>query len=126
MKNKISSRNKSPYGWWIASFIERFHEGKIGHENKQYLAWENTILIKAKTRDQAYAKAIKQGRSYEDSKTGRQGVGKWVFEGLTSLLPIYDRLEDGAEVLWVEHRKKLRTIRSMLKKKSQLEAFQDD
>jgi len=42
------------------------------------------------------------------------------------LLPIYDKLEDGAEVLWIEHEDKtLRDIQSWIKSKSELEVFDD-
>ena len=53
-------------------------------------------------------------------------VGRWVFEALTRLLPIYDALEDGAEVLWVEHTNKaLGQLRRRIKPKGKLEVFED-
>jgi len=27
---------------------------------------------------------------------------RWVFEGITELLPVYERLQDGAEIMWAE------------------------
>jgi len=53
-------------------------------------------------------------------------LGRWVFEGLTSLLPIYDPLEDSAEVLWCEYKNKsLGTLRRRIKPKGKLETFED-
>lgn len=37
---------------------------------------------------------------------------QWVFEGVTEVLPIYEELEDGAEIMWAERGpRKLRNIR---------------
>jgi hypothetical protein len=59
-----------------------------------------------------------------DERTRR--TGRWVFVGLTSLLPIYDKLEDGAEILWREHENRtIRKICSLVKKKRKLEVFDD-
>ena len=50
----------------------------------------------------------------------------WKFLGLTELLPIYEKLEDGAEILWREHyNRSLRKILSKVKKKSELGIFDD-
>lgn len=124
-------RNRSPYGWWIASYLERFEydDEDRRNSNRRCLAWENTILVKARTRDEAWAKAMTYGRRSEGIE-GRLGTrrrrGSWRFEGLTSLLPVYERLEDGAELLWVEHAgRSVRSIRALVKKKRELETFDD-
>jgi hypothetical protein len=53
-------------------------------------------------------------------------LGRWVFEGLTGLLPIYEPLEDGSEVLWCEYKNKtLGTLRRRIRLKGKLEAFED-
>ncbi len=53
-------------------------------------------------------------------------MGRWVFEGLTGLLPIYEKLEDGAEVLWREDRyTTLGNVRLRVRTKSEPEAFDD-
>ena len=129
-RKPIPDRNKSPYGWWIASYIERFEyedEDKT-NLNRRCDAWENTILINAKDREQAYRKAIKIGRLGEmgyETTDGRMGT--WRFEGLTSLLPIYEELEDGAEIIWREHENRtVKKIKSWVKAKEQLETFDDD
>lgn len=127
MKNGIPYRNHSPYGWWIASYIQR---AAFDNESvvENCLAWENTIILQAPDREAAYDKAIllasvSDGLDLNDSKDNN---GKWVFEGLTMLLPIFDKLEDGAELLWVEHENKTaKMIQAMIKQKHELEVFDD-
>ena len=117
----------SPVGWYIASYLERLVV--IGEDNenpkKRFLIWENTIIIKAKNPDEAYKKAIKEaGPGYISTITVDGKKAKWVFEGLTSLLPIYEKLEDGAEIMWKDHRMRtLGKIRRWAKLKKELEVF---
>jgi hypothetical protein len=131
MSPKQPQEVKSPFGWWIASYVVRF-EWKDGSATKargKHLAHENTILIRAKDRDQAFKKANAVGRLSSHKSWRRYGdppgkLGRWVFEGLASLLPVYEQLTDGAEILWVEHGGlSLANIKRLVKKKSQLEAF---
>lgn len=80
------------------------------------LVWENTIILRAPDRDTAFEKAVQLGTA---------GNGQ-VFLGLTSLLPIYDPLEDGAEILWTEHENiPLSKVQGWIKSKHELEAFDD-
>lgn len=84
--------------------------------------------LKARNRDAAYKKAVRIGSSNRSKFSDAVGKknGGWVFEGLTSLLPIYEELEDGAEILWSDHSgRTLKTIRAKIKKKRELEAFAD-
>src|SRR5678816_1350300 len=127
----IPHRNKSPHGWWIASYIIRFeYEDEDGTDpNRRCLAWENTILLTARNREEAFRKAAKFGKAGDGDGTyrdigGRKGT--WRYEGLTDLLPIYEELEDGAEILWKEHRNRMvRTIQSRVKSKGELKVFDD-
>ena len=98
-KDRIPYRNKSPYGWWLATCLERFQffDEDKSNPNRRCIAWENTILIKAKDREGAYQKAIKKGKLSDGGESELNGRKEtWIFEGLTSLLPIYEELEDGA------------------------------
>lgn len=128
-KGKIPTRNKSPFGWWVASYIERFEPENETSENpnRRCLAWENTIIINARNREEAFRKAEKTGKlgnCLESTINGRKGV--WRYEGLTSLLAIYDELEDGAEILWNEHKNvTVKKVKSWVKRKNQLETFDD-
>lgn len=50
-----------------------------------------------------------------------------VFESLTSLLPIYEELEDGAEIVLKEYKNKsVKKAQSWVKPKEQLEVFRED
>ena len=127
---KASHQHRSPTGWWIASYIERavWDDARRPSASSRCTAWENTIIFKAKDRDSAYSKAVRLGSSNKSTFSDAAGkkTGRWAFEGLTSLLPIYDELEDGAEVLWRDHSgRTLKRVRAMVKKKSELEAFDD-
>ncbi len=130
-KKTIPERNRSPYGWWIGIYIERFEFNDEDRKNpkRRCLAYENTVLITAKDREEAYKKLMALGSGVEniecvDSATGRKGV--WRFEGPTELLPIHDRIEDGAEVLWTTHRNRsVENIQALVRTKEELPVFDD-
>jgi hypothetical protein len=132
MGKDIPYRNKTPYGWWVASYIERqeWLDSSPTSDRSRCIAWENTIILQAPDREAAYQKAIdigslSNGTTFQNEDGTRNG--RWVFEGLTSLLPIYDKLEDGAEILWQEHDgKTMGKIKSYIKQKHELEVFEDD
>lgn len=54
-------------------------------------------------------------------KGGKDGVPvQWVFEGVTELLPIYEELEDGCEIMYREHNsKKLKNLRKVVREKDE-------
>lgn len=128
---KIPFRNRNHTGWWIASFIERFEffDEVRPNARRRCLAWENTILVRASNRDVAYRKAIKIGRLSAgseawDADSGRRGA--WRFEGLTTLLPIYEPLAHGAEILWREHSNvTVQKVKDLVKSKKSLAVFDD-
>jgi hypothetical protein len=68
----IPHRNRSPHGWWIASYLERFEYYDEDRTNlrRRCLAWENTILVKARNRHEAWRKAMAQGRLSEGTRRG--------------------------------------------------------
>jgi hypothetical protein len=131
MLDEIPRRNRSPHGWWIASYLLRavWEDEPATPDNRhRCLAWENTVIIQAPDREAAYAKALlvaaENAVGEFTSVTGR--IGRWAFEGLTGLLPIYEKLEDGAEVLWREDRHTtVGNVRLRVRPKSELEAFDD-
>jgi hypothetical protein len=129
-KTKIPFRNRSPFGWWIASYIERFEYYDENKNNlaRKCLAWENTVLIRARTREQAYRRAVALGRlsSGNEGWDSTKRRGAWRFEGLTDLLPVHEKLIDGAEILWKEHANRtVKTIKSLVKRKQDLSVFDD-
>lgn len=116
----------SPVGWYVASYLLRFVE--LGSDNKdepdaRFLSWENTVLVRAASLAEAYDKTVAIGNAAgKPYKGGPDGIDvQWVFEGVTQLLPVYEELEDGAEIMWVEHRsRKLRTLRKWVRPKKEL------
>lgn len=116
-------KNVSPVGWYLASYLIRFVELADKQRNdpeKRFLAWENTILVKAKSLDQAYLKAMKIARGHaRPYRGGPEGARvKWEVEGITDILPIYEAIGDGAEIAWAEHRaRKLKTLRTWVRPK---------
>jgi len=84
--------------------------------------WENLRLVHARNRDQAYRKAVKWS-SLEHSTTNG---GEWRFAGISMLLPVYDEIGDGAEILWQNERKlSVKQIKKLVKSKRQLPVFND-
>ncbi len=120
----------SPINWYIAGIMIRFggNGENQSNSNRRCLAWENQHLIKAKNPDEAYKKALKIGKESEDEYVNTDGENvKWVFEGLTTLIALYEDLADGAEIIWIEHENKaVKTIKSRVKSKENLEVFQKD
>lgn len=128
---EIPFRNQSRFGWYVAKVLVRFEwedENKF-NPNRRCTVWENEIILQAPDREEAYAKAMEQGQlddepDYKMRVGGRRG--RWVFEGLTSLLPIYDELEDGAEIAWMETEgKAVKTVQGWVREKTELEIFDD-
>jgi hypothetical protein len=134
MGRKVPSRNKSPFGWWAATIVERFEfdDEDTLNPRRRCLAWSNLVLLKARDRNHAYRKAIAYGdlgtereSTWVQEKSGRKG--KWIFEGLSSLLPVYDPIdEDGTEIVWEEHERiTVGRVKSWVRDKEDLEVFDD-
>ncbi|MDB0565355.1 DUF4288 domain-containing protein [Ralstonia solanacearum] len=131
MQSKIPIRNHAPHGWWVATYILRaaWDDQAEPVEDEACCAWENTILVQADHRETAYSKAqafaTEACTGFEDTSDPTR-KGKWVLEGLTSLLPIYEEFEDGAEIIWTEYASiPVQKIRSWIRPKERLEAFDD-
>ena len=115
-----SDNNVSPVSWYIGGYLLRFTEladPALNDPEAKFLTWENTVLVRASSLDQAYDKIMEIGKqSTAPYKGGPQGINvKWELEGVTFLVPIYEALEDGAEVIWAENSpRKLRNIKRMV------------
>jgi hypothetical protein len=116
-------KNQSPVGWYVASYLLRFIElDAAGNNNPRgrFDAWENTVLVKAKSLSQAYDKVAKIGRAHSKPyRGGPKGIRvRFVFEGVTELLPIYEKIEDGSEIMWTVHsRRMLKSLRRRVRPK---------
>jgi len=121
-----SSRGTSPVGWYVGSYLVRFIElNATGNDDTdgEFLAWENTVLVRADSFDEAYSKVEAQARLHtEPYGGGSEGIPvQWVFEGISDLVPIYEPLEDGCEILWTEHEAlKLGKLQSMARSVDEL------
>lgn len=119
-------KSLSHVGWYIGSFLIRFIE--LDDKNNQdperrFLAWENVVLIKADSFDEAYEKLIKRAESETKPYKGgtEEADVKWELVGITDLVPIYEELEDGAEILWNKFNRKLKTLEKWVYTKEELE-----
>jgi hypothetical protein len=117
--------NVSPVGWYIASYLLRFTEladQRNDDPERRFCTWENTILVKAADLDEAYDKVVAVAQVAAKPYKGGPPPGvyvQWVFEGVSELLPIYAKIEDGSEVMWAEHTRKLKNIRRRARTKGQ-------
>lgn len=116
-------KNKSPVGWCVASYLLRFVEldrQDVDDPEARFYSWENTILIKADDLDEAYDKTVHIAEeATEPYKGGPDAVDvQWQFAGVTQLLPVYEALEDGCEIMWAEHApRKLKNLRKWVGEK---------
>ena len=85
--------------------------------------WENLILIRANSPEEAYEKAMQHGRDSEQEirVDGKKGYHR--FLGLKDLTLVYDDLEDGAELEWHERELTKVQAQGLTKQKDQLHAF---
>ena len=109
--------NISPVGWYVARYLLRFVELQDPNNEdleKRFLVWENTVLVRANNLDEAYEKTRGIAEEHtEPYKGGAEGVPvRWVYEGVSELLPIYEEIADGAEIMFSEYTKKLKNIRA--------------
>ena len=119
-------KNISPVGWYVGTYLTRFIEIESEQNDdpeSRFLSWENTVIVKADNLDQAYDKieliGIEHGTPYEG---GPERIPvKWEYLGIIDILPIYEELVDGAEIMWGSHRpRKLKNLRSLVKLKSEI------
>ena len=106
-RNKII-RNSGT--WFLVGLLERFQrvDEDTSNPNRRCLVWENLYLIEAKDLSAAYDKAFRLGRNEcrnTSPSTDNAGhKGRWVFDGISELIPIFEDIQDEAELLWTEHK----------------------
>jgi len=126
------SKDISPVGWYVGSYLLRFIElDSMGNDDPdgKFLVWENTVIVRAGDLEEAYAKVVAIAKSGTGPyKGGTEGVPvQWVFEGMTELLPIFEPLEDGAEIMWAEHGSvRLSELRQRARSLSEFKEHLDD
>ncbi len=116
MDNSISSS-----GWYIGTYLARFIKIKDQSNDDpeaRFATWENTVIVKALTLEEAFEKIEKIGIEHaEPYKAGKTGIPvQWEYLGIINLLPIYEELKDGLELMWnSNHPKKLKNLKAMVK-----------
>ena len=124
-KSSIPHRNRNYTGWWVFNEVEQWlpNKQKKVSPTSRSPVWENTRLIRATTRDEAYKKAVRLCHSGHPSKTDG---GEWRFAGISLLLPVYEKIEDGVEILWTDRGLMSGDrIEKLVKTKAQLPVFDD-
>ncbi|MEP1742389.1 MAG: DUF4288 domain-containing protein [Kangiellaceae bacterium] len=121
----MAKKIKNNSDWFLADIVERAE--MVGHDktnpNRRCLTWTNTVLIQAPSIEEAYDKAMKIGReNYSMRYKAASGeTCNWKVLGLSSLVPIYEDIEDGAEIGFTdEGRIAAKTSESMVKSKRDL------
>lgn len=101
MRKKISNKGD----WFLVEIIEICEPANADIKNPERRAttWGNYILINAKTPSEAFDKAVKIGKAGSYSFKSHEEKMKWKFAGIGDLLPIYEDIEDGAEILWKDY-----------------------
>jgi len=112
-----------PVSWYLSREIIYFEFADQTNQD-EYQVWENLILINAQDPEEAYQKALKHGFDSEGEVTidGRKGRSR--FKGLKTLIPVYEDIEDGAEIEWLEYVIGKDELESLVKPKEDLPAFQ--
>ena len=116
---KISNKNGN---WYIVEIIEKCEpvERNEKQELRRVTTWGNHHLIKADSPEKAFDKAVKLGKEAEYKFTNSDKIEmEWIFVGIGELLPIYEDIEDGAELMWNDYGfiSNRRTMRMPYKKK---------
>jgi hypothetical protein len=108
--------------WFRADLIQQFDFANGDNP----LVWVNEILIQADSLDKAYEKALSYGARYNETYTNADGGLVTVrFRGLKHLYLIYDKLEDGAQLLYSEYDDLTEAdIAAMITPKEQSAAFE--
>lgn len=109
--------------WYIAHEILYFPPKPIRGIKRPVTVWENLRLYKAVSPEQAFKKAMAQGRLNNQPVRidGKSGYCK--FLGLRELTQIYDPLGDGAELEWRTMTVKQNELRGLVIAKKKMQAF---
>jgi len=99
---KMEKIDNSKGEWYLVEIIQRF-EPLIRNESsdlKRAITYGNYHLIKASSPSAAYDKGEKLGKEGTYTYQSHKIEMEVVFVGIGQLLPIYEDIEDGAEILW--------------------------
>ena len=103
LEEKISNKNKN---WYIVEIIEKYEPVVRNEENdlRRVTTWGSHHLIKADSVEQAYDKAVTLGKESNYKFINSDNIEmESIFVGIGDLIPIYEDLEDGAELMWTDY-----------------------
>jgi hypothetical protein len=93
---------------WFAAHLVMYIKLKDRHQDR-FPLWENVVLIKADSEDEAFEKATRRGHDEEGDEEGSLRWGgrpaQWVFAGVRKLTSCEDaekRPNDGTEVTFIQ------------------------
>ncbi|SCY07592.1 protein of unknown function [Nonlabens sp. Hel1_33_55] len=103
IQEKISNKKGN---WYIVEIIEKCEP--VDRNEKQDLrrvtTWGNHHLIKADSPEKAFDKAVKLGKEKNYNFINSDKIEmESIFVGIGELLPIYEDIEDGAELMWTDY-----------------------
>ena len=125
VRKKIAFANRNHTGWWVFCEVQQWvsKRQKVLKPGSKCLVYENTMLVEAANRDQAFRKATRMCKEVHPVETVG---GEWRFAGISMLLPIYETIEDGAELLWKDRGEMtVEKIQKLVKSKMELPVFDD-
>jgi hypothetical protein len=100
---KISNENRN---WYIVEIIEKYEPINRNEEQdlRRVTTWGNHHLIKADSPEKAFDKAVILGKEKNYKFINSEGIEmESIFVGIGELLPIYEDIEDGAELMWNDY-----------------------
>jgi hypothetical protein len=102
----MTEKIKNSKNWYFVEIIERCEPNGTDDKRplRRCIVYGNYHLIKADSVDEAYDKAEKIGRegNYNFKNANKMNM-KWEFVGIGDLLPIYEDIEDGAELMFTDY-----------------------
>lgn len=116
----IMDKNISPVGWYVGTYLARFIEiedEQNADPEARFATWENTVIVKTLTLDEAFEKVEKIGIEHAEPYKNAEAevLVQWEYLGIIELLPIYEELEDGSEIMWASKKpKKLKNLKAMV------------
>lgn len=96
---------------------------------KTSLVWVNIHLIKASSAKEAFSKALKKGKEHNARyRAGDKGrPAQWIFRGLRQLIPIYEKIADGAEIMFETYENVAPSAaKKMVRARKNLAAFHEE
>ena len=120
---RLNPNSKSRVGLCVAKEIQRFVPINSGRRRTYYPVWENLILIKARGVIEAFERISKYHKQSQSTDIEEYGgiKGRWVFDGIVDLVPIYEGFGDFSEIMWTERpRVSLKSIKKCLLTKAKV------